>query len=86
MLDIKQEVNPGQSWVMGRNGLWNMKQLHIWQTGDSRVVFDCISAKRGIIINGGFGIDGLSFEQLVCSLIDRKTDSVGRTKNLTKTK
>lgn len=76
MIDIKQAVNPSQSFVMGRNGLWKMKALHIWQAGDSRVIFDCIS-RRNVVLNAGFGIDGLSFEKLVCSLIGRMNDAVG---------
>ena len=76
MLNIKQEVNPDQSFVMGRNGLWKFKTLHIWQAGhNGRVIFDCIS-RSGRVLNAGFGMDGLGFEKLVCSLISRKQDSV----------
>lgn len=71
MLNIKQEVNPSQSFVMGRNGLWKFKALHIWQAGCGRIVFDCIS-RRDAVLNAGFGIDGLSFEKLVWQLVDAK--------------
>lgn len=64
LLNITQEVNPDRSFVMGRNGLWKIKALNIWQAGDGRTVFDCIS-RRGLVLNGGFGIDNRGFERLV---------------------
>ena len=67
LLNIMQKVNPDRSFVMGRNGLWKMKALRIWQAGDGLVVFDCIS-RQDRVINGGFEIDGLGFEQLVIKL------------------
>lgn len=70
MIDIKQTVNPDRSFVMGRNGLWKFKKLHVWQTGDGRVVFDCIS-RSDRVLNAGFGIDCLGFEQLVGRLSTR---------------
>lgn len=69
MLDIKQDVNPGQSFVMGRNGLWKFKALHIWQAGDGRVIFDCIS-RRDVVLNAGFGIGIKSFELLVPKIVN----------------
>ena len=78
MLNVTQDVNPSQSFVMGRNGLWKMKALRLWETGDHRIVFDCISAKRGITINGGFGIDLDSFDLLVAEIINGRTNDLTR--------
>lgn len=75
MLDVMQTVNPNRSFVMGRNGLWKMKALHIWQTGDGRTVFECIS-RRDAVLNAGFGIDNISFERLICRLISRRDQTL----------
>ena len=75
MLNVIQSVNPDQSFVMGRNGLWQIKELHIWQTGGGRIVFDCIS-RSNRVLNAGFGIDKESFDLLVCNINDRMQGDV----------
>lgn len=52
-------TNPKTSFVIGRNGGVDIKGIHCWIGGkDSpHCYIDGISAKRGVVVNGGFCID-----------------------------
>lgn len=60
---VSVNLNPDTAWCQGRNGLVKIKELTVWETGGGEVIFDGIN-KRGIAINGGFGITVEAMDEL----------------------
>lgn len=72
MYTIKVLTDPGISWLQGRNGLFDIKAVLIeaWEHynkkrgGFTVVSIDGISAKKGIVLNGGFQLSIEAMDEL----------------------
>ena len=62
------ESNVKSGICTGRNGTFEISKLQISSFGDS-IRIDGISAKKGVMLNGGFNIDKQSAKQLISSLM-----------------
>jgi len=61
-IDVLVETDPKESWIQGRNGLYNLHKISIH--GDEAIMIDGIG-KRGSVINGGLHVDRAAFDELV---------------------
>jgi len=52
---IRVDTDVKRSYIQGRNGLYDIHEIEIWETEDGNVFIDGIG-KRGNAINGGLHI------------------------------
>ena len=58
MTAIRIKTNPSLSWVVGRNGVFDIQEIGLWTTGKGDTVYlDFYSAKRGVSLNAGGRLD-----------------------------
>jgi hypothetical protein len=67
---ISVELNPVVAWCQGRNGLVAIKGVSIWGDGDI-VIFDCIN-RRGVVVNGGLGIEATAMDELATKWLEAR--------------
>lgn len=63
---LKIPVDPNVSYIKGRNGAPDIKEIQLLfdpnEPSVTSVWIDGISAKRGVVVNGGFRIDKMGFK------------------------
>ena len=61
---IRVEVETKDAWMQGRNGTVYLQKVVAWSR--NLVFIDGVSAKRGIVVNGGIGAIALSEMDALC--------------------